>query len=139
MEIQIIYQLFSATFLGALIGLEKEIKRKGAGLQTYSLVALGACLFTLTVLSLNKSGIVAEPSSIFIAIAVGMGFIGGGVIFRGESGIAGLTTAAALWTTAAIGLAVGAQFYFLAILATFLTLLILIGFGWLEGKILKPR
>ncbi len=131
---QIIFQLFLAAFLGSLIGLEREIKRKEAGLQTYSLVALGSCLFTTIALFLGKSDMI-DPSPIIMAIAIGMGFIGAGTIFRGKEKIEGLTTAAGLWATAAIGLAVGNQFYLLATSATFLVLIILAGFGLLEEKI----
>ena len=136
MEVQIIIQLILATFLGALIGLEREIKRKGAGLQTYSLVGLGSCLFASTIFSLAELKII-DPSPLIIGIAVGVGFIGAGVIFRGEDQIQGLTTAAGLWMTAAIGLTVAAQFYFLAIFATLLAILILAGFGLVEKKWLK--
>ena len=131
---QIIFQLFLATLLGGLIGLEREAKRKEAGLQTYSLVALGACLFTIISLLLAKSGII-DPSPIILAIAIGMGFIGAGAIFHGENQIKGLTTAAGLWVTAAMGLAVGARFYLLAVCAAFLALIIFAGFGLLEEKI----
>jgi len=142
MGIEIICQLFLATVLGALIGLEREIKRKEAGLQTYSLVALGTCLFTIIFFELfnsffGKTGISFDPSRIIMAIAIGIGFIGAGVIFRQPSGIVGLTTAAGLWATAAIGIAAGAKLYFLAIFTTFLALLILAGFGLLEEKLLK--
>lgn len=139
---EVIIQLILAIGLGVLIGLEREIKRKGAGLQTYSLVTLGTCLFTIISFELfnsffGKAGINFDPSRIIMAIAVGIGFIGGGVIFRQSSGISGLTTAAGLWVTAAIGVAVGVKLYFLAILTTFLSLLILTGFGELEEKIFK--
>jgi len=142
MEIEIISQLLLATFLGALIGLEREYKKKGAGLQTYSLVALGACLFTVISFALfnsflAKTGISFDPSRVIQAIAIGIGFIGAGVIFRQSSGIAGLTTAAGLWTTAAIGIAVGAGLYFLAIFTALLSILVLSGFGLLEEKIFK--
>ena len=142
MELQIISQLILATVLGALIGLERVIKRKEAGLQTYSLVALGTCLFTIIFFELfnsffGKTGISFDPSRIIMAIAIGIGFIGAGVIFRQSSGIVGLTTAAGLWATAAIGIAIGAKLYFLAIFTTFLALLVLAGFGLLEEKLLK--
>ncbi len=136
MAFEIICQLLLATFLGALIGLEREIKKRGAGLQTYSLVTLGSCLFALIALSLGKLEII-DPSSIIMAIAIGMGFIGAGAIFRGETQIQGLTTAAGLWTTAAIGLAIGSGFYFLGLFSTFLVILILAGFGLLEEKMFK--
>jgi putative Mg2+ transporter-C (MgtC) family protein len=131
MEIEIILQLLLATFLGALLGLEREYKRKEAGLQTYSLVALGTCLFTLV----SSQFIGFNPA----LIAVGVGFIGAGVIFHRENSTQGLTTAAGLWVVAAIGIAVGAKFYFLAVFTTFLAILIFAGFGLLEGKIFKKH
>ena len=144
MELQIIFQLFLAVILGSLIGLEREIKRKEAGLQTYSLVSLGTCLFTILSfelfnLFLNNSNISFDPSRIIQAVAVGMGFIGAGVILRQTTGIIGLTTAAGLWATAAIGIAVGVKFYFLAILGTLFVILILAGLGSLEGKIFRKK
>ena len=144
MEFQIICQLFLATFLGALIGLEREYKRKQAGLQTYSLVALGSCLFTIISFSLvnlfpGESGINLDPLRVIQAIAIGIGFIGAGVIFRQPSGIFGLTTAAGLWLSSAIGIAVGAGLYFLAVFTTLLAILILAGLGLLEEKLFKKR
>lgn len=140
----IIYQLLLATFLGALIGLEREIKRKEAGLQTYSLVALGTCLFTVVSFELfnsfsGESGINFDPSRIIQAVAIGIGFIGAGVIFRQPSRVIGLTTAAGLWVTAAIGIAIGAKFYLLGILGTILALVVLVGFGSLEKKVFEKK
>lgn len=126
---QIVFQLFLAVLLGGLIGLEREFKRKEAGLQTFSLVTLGSCLFTL-----GSSQFVGFNPAM---IAIGIGFIGAGVIFRQSSGTVGLTTAAGLWATSAIGIAVGAELYFLAIAGTFLTLFIFAGLGLLERKIFK--
>ncbi len=137
MELQIIYQLLLAAFLGALVGVEREYKGKKAGLQTYTLVALGSCLFTI--ISLLLIGTASLDSSIVTAIAIGMGFIGAGAIFHGEGGIQGLTTAAGLWVTAAVGLAVGARFYLLAITTAFLILIILAGFGLLERKVFRKE
>lgn len=142
--IKIFLQLLLATCLGALIGLEREIKKKQAGLQTYSLVSLGSCLFTLIGFELfsffgGRTGVNFDPSRIIQAIAIGIGFIGAGVIFRQPSGIVGLTTAAGLWATAAIGITVGAKLYYLAIFATFLTLLVLAGFGALENKFFEKE
>ena len=144
MEIETVCQLVLAIILGALIGLEREYKGKGAGLQTYSLVALGSCLFTIISFELFnfftiKSGISFDPSRIIQAIAIGIGFIGAGVIFRQPGGVVGLTTAAGLWTTAAIGIAVGVKFYALALVTTLAAILILAGFGSLEGKIFKEK
>jgi len=142
MEQEIVGQLVLAAFLGALIGSEREYRRKGAGLRTCSLVSLGTCLFSIISLELFKlfyqqSGVNFDPSRIIQAIAIGIGFIGAGVIFQQPSGVIGLTTAAALWTTAAIGLAIGVKLYFLATLATFLVIFILFALGWVEEKIFK--
>jgi putative Mg2+ transporter-C (MgtC) family protein len=136
MENEVFFQLILAVILGGVIGLERELKKKGAGLRTYSLVSLGSCLFSLVAFSLANLKIL-DPSPILIAIAVGMGFIGAGAIFRGETQIFGLTTAAGLWTTAAIGFAIGAKFYSLAVFSTVLVLIIFYFFGLLEEKFFK--
>jgi putative Mg2+ transporter-C (MgtC) family protein len=130
------FQLILAIVLGGLIGSERELKKKGAGLQTYSLVSLGSCLFSLIAFSLGKLKII-DPSAILVAIAVGMGFIGAGAIFRGETQVFGLTTAAGLWTVAAIGLAIGAKLYSLAIFSAILVLIIFYFWGLLEEKFFK--
>ena len=143
MEIEIICQLLLATFFGALIGLEREYKKKRAGLQTYSLVSLATCLFTIILFQfLNLSSgkdTIFNFAGVIQAVAIGLGFIGAGVIFRQPSGIVGLTTAAGLWVTGAIGIAIGARLYFLAVFSTFLTLLILAGLGLLEEKFFKEE
>jgi putative Mg2+ transporter-C (MgtC) family protein len=141
---QIIFQLVMAVFLGALIGLEREFKERGAGLKTYSLVSLGSCLFAVTGMALFKFS-TAEPgfnfgsSAIIQAVAMGIGFIGAGVIFQKESKIEGITTAAGLWVTAAMGMAVGLGFYFISFITTLLIIIIFIGFGFFENKILREE
>lgn len=144
MEIEIILQLFLAFVLGGLIGLEREVKRKKAGLQTYSLVSLGTCLFTISAFELvnyfsQQSYIAFDPSRIVQAIAIGIGFIGAGAIFRHGAGVVGLTTAAGLWVTAAIGILVGIKLYILAIIATALVLFILVVLGFLESKTFEKK
>lgn len=139
LNFQILFQLFLAVILGGIIGLEREIKRREAGLQTYSLVCLGACVFTiLSFYSLRflagETGVELDPSRIIQAVAVGIGFIGAGTILHRGSFIEGLTTAAGLWVVAAIGVAVGMGLYLLASFSTLLSLLILAGLGALEEK-----
>jgi len=141
---QIVFQTVLAVILGAIIGTEREIKRKWAGIQTYSLVSLGSCIFTLISIELFNSSIGIssvnfDPSRIVQAVAVGIGFLGAGVIFQRSSRVEGLTTAAGLWTVSAIGIAVGAQLYFLAIITTSLVFLILFCLGFLEKKYLKKK
>lgn len=141
---EIIFQLFLAIILGGLVGLEREYKRREAGLRTYSLVSLGSCLFTLIGFYglqgfIDRPGIVIDPTRVIQAIAIGIGFIGGGLIIYRQFRIEGLTTAAGLWVVAAVGIAIGARLYFLAIFVTFLTVLILAGFRVLEEKFLGTK
>ncbi len=143
-QFQAIFQLILALILGALIGLEREYKRKGAGLQTYSLVALGACLFTkLSFIFFNsfsdKAGLSFDPSRVIQAIAIGIGFIGAGIIIYRKPKVEGLTTAAGLWVASAIGIAVGFELYALAIVSTLLAIAILAGLGILERKLFPSR
>lgn len=143
LQLQSFLQLLLAAFLGGLIGLEREYKKKEAGLKTFTLVSLGACFFTILGVhfTLPEAGFgvftQVDPTRIIQAVAVGIGFIGGGLIFVRQSHIEGLTTAAGLWVTAAIGIAAGLKLYFLAILGSLLVVLILAGFRLLEQKILK--
>jgi len=138
MNNEVIYRLLLSVVLGSLLGLERKYKEREAGPQTYSLVALGTCLFAIVALEMNK----VFPGSFDVlrviqAVAIGIGFIGGGVIFRQPSGVIGLTTAAGLWVASAVGIAVGFELYSIAILATFLSLIVFIGFGFLEVKVFK--
>ncbi len=141
-QIRILFQLILAILLGGLVGLEREYKRKEAGLRTYTLICLGAALFTIISLEafnvyLGKPGVSFDPSRVVSQIALGIGFIGAGlIIFRGFH-IEGLTTAAGLWVVAAIGVAVGTRLYFPAIFASFLVVLILAGLSLVEAKFLS--
>jgi putative Mg2+ transporter-C (MgtC) family protein len=136
MELTVLYQLLLATFLGALIGLEREIKKREAGLQTYALVSLGSCLFTISALYFLRSFEASEidVARIIQAVAIGVGFIGAGTIFRGGKRVEGLTTAAGLWVVAGIGVMVAAGLYSLAAFATILALIVLAGFGKIEEE-----
>ncbi len=140
--LQLILQIVLAVVLGAAIGLERERKGKEAGLQTYSLVTLGSCLFTILGFELfsfftSKASVSFDPSRIIQAIAIGIGFIGAGVVIYRRDHVEGITTAAGLWVAAAVGVAIGVKLYFLALLATLLVTIILIGFGEFERKYLK--
>ena len=141
-QVQIVLQLVVAVILGGVIGLERKYKKREAGLQTYSLVALGACLFTVIACELfyffmDRSGISFDPSRIIQAVAIGIGFIGAGVIIYRQFHVEGLTTATGLWATAAIGVAVGIRLYFTAIFGTLLIVFILVVFGGIERKFFK--
>ncbi|MCX8103457.1 MAG: MgtC/SapB family protein [Candidatus Bipolaricaulota bacterium] len=118
-------RLLVAASLGALVGWEREIAQRPAGLRTYMLVAFGSALFT--VLSLTAFGANADPGRLAANIVVGIGFLGAGTIFREGEIIRGLTTAAGLWTVAAIGMAAGVGHYLLATISTVIVLVILVG------------
>ncbi|MEK9186638.1 MAG: MgtC/SapB family protein, partial [Patescibacteria group bacterium] len=124
-NLEIFGQLLLATLLGSLIGLERKLARKGAGIRTFALVSLGACLFSLISILMGKSFSSIgsfDPSRIASQVVVGLGFIGAGmIIFEKSRGVRGLTTAAGMWVSGAIGMAVAFKFYSLAIFATILT------------------
>lgn len=142
-QIQTIFQLALSVVLGGLIGLEREAKGKAAGFQTYSLVALGACIFTIVSFELfnmfyGKLNVDFDPSRIVLAVATGIGFIGGGVIFQKDSSrLEGITTASGLWCVAAIGVALGAGLYLIALASTFLVVVVFIIFAKIESVYLK--
>jgi putative Mg2+ transporter-C (MgtC) family protein len=117
-----ILRFLLAVALGAGIGYQRERAGKAAGLRTHILVSSGAALFTLVSIY-GFSGAVVDISRVAAGVVVGVGFIGAGVIFRGLSGegVAGLTTAASMWATAAIGLAAGTGMYLISVIATAVT------------------
>jgi putative Mg2+ transporter-C (MgtC) family protein len=139
-NLEIVFQLFFAGFLGGLVGIEREYKGKEAGFRTYTLVSLGAALFTIISVEsvipfFGTTGLIVDPSRIVGQIVLGIGFLGAGLIVYRQSHVEGLTTAAGLWVAAAIGTATGFHLYFTAIFVSFFTLLILAGLGIVEEKI----
>jgi putative Mg2+ transporter-C (MgtC) family protein len=123
-------RLALAAVLGGLIGVERELRERGAGLRTHLLVALGSALFTIVsaygfhaFLASGESVVRADPTRIAAQIVTGIGFLGAGAIIRQGLSVRGLTTAATLWVVAAIGMAVGAGYYSGAVITTGLVLL----------------
>jgi putative Mg2+ transporter-C (MgtC) family protein len=134
----LILKLTTALFLGLIIGAERLLAHKEAGMKTHALVALGACLFIIIseMISVKYSGGVGfDPSRMASQIIVGIGFLGAGSIIFQSNRLTGLTTAGGLWVTAGIGMAVGFGFYDLAIVATFLVLAIFIIMNIIERPI----
>lgn len=125
-------RLALAAVLGGIIGFERETLNKGAGLRTHMLVTLGASTFMVSSIMLvgefaDEPGQVrVDPTRIASTVVMGIGFLGGGIIFKSETRVRGLTTAAGLWVAAAIGMAAGAGFYITAIGGTVLALLALV-------------
>ncbi|HNT30560.1 MAG TPA: MgtC/SapB family protein [bacterium] len=125
----LILQLLLAAFLGGLIGLEREKEQRPAGVRTYVVTALGAYIFTLLsyIAATNADGqLINDPTRISAQIVTGIGFLGAGVIMKKDNHVEGITTAAGLWVTAAIGMAVGLHQYLLAVTATAITLIVLL-------------
>jgi len=116
--LEMVLRFLLAVALGAGIGFQRERAGKAAGVRTHILVSAGAALFTLA--SIYGFGGAVDISRVAAGVVVGIGFIGAGVILRGqrEAEVAGLTTAATIWVTAAVGLAAGAGMYLLSIIAT---------------------
>jgi len=125
--LEMILRLLLAFALGAGIGFQRERAGKTAGVRTHILVSAGAALLTLVSIY-GFNGAAVDISRVAAAVVVGVGFIGAGVIFRGrqEEEVAGLTTAATIWITAAIGLAAGAGLYLVSVIATAITVGVLL-------------
>lgn len=117
MELKVfLYRLFMALILGALIGVERQIKQRSAGLTTNALVALGACIFILISESVSKAGM-SDNVRVLAQVVTGIGFLGAGVIMRDGFTIHGLNTAATLWCSAAVGSLCGFGLYLQATIA----------------------
>lgn len=141
---QYILSIVVAALLGGAIGLEREYRSKEAGFRTHFLVGLGSGL--LMVLSMHGFddfmgivGIQRDPSRMAAQVISGMGFIGAGCIIFQKNAVKGLTTAAGLWVTSAIGMTAGAGMYILALVATALVLLCLEGSDFIHHKIFHER
>ncbi len=139
-DFELMVRLTIAVILGLLIGAERSHVGKRAGMRTYALVSLGACLFII------MSGVVAvrfaesftfDPLRVASQVVVGIGFLGAGVIFVQRNELTGLTTAAGLWVVAAIGASCGYGLYVIASYVTFLTLFIFEGLWYVEEHFVK--
>ena len=143
---EFIIRIFVASLLGGAIGLEREYRAKEAGLRTHFLVALGSAVFMI-VSAYGFDGVMNTPehrwdvSRVAAQVVSGIGFIGAGTIIfhKSENVVRGLTTAAGLWVTAAIGLACGGGMYVLSIAATVLVLVGLEAFNFVLRKIDKYK
>jgi len=114
-------RLFISAVLGALIGIERDLRDKPAGIRTHILVCLGSSLVTMV----SIYDFPLDAARIAAGIVTGIGFLGAGAIIGGQEGVVGLTTAAGIWVTAGIGMAVGTGNYFLAAVATLLVVVVL--------------
>ncbi len=142
--LHIVIRLALALLLGGLIGLEREQSNHAAGFRTHILVCLGSALIMLLSIYgfndfVNEPSVRIDPARLAAQVISGIGFLGAGTILRTGLSITGLTTAASLWVVAGIGLAVGAGFYFPAILSTVLVIISLFILNKLEKKLFQAK
>jgi len=125
-----LFPMLLSAVLGTLVGLQRQMAHKPAGLRTHTLVCIGSTMFLLVAPHAMRSFGMAsfDPTRIVHGVVAGVGFLGAGTIMRTELQVHGLTTAASIWIVAAIGVAVGARAYGLAAVGTLLALLVLIGY-----------
>lgn len=137
-------RILFALVVGGLIGLEREFGQHSAGFRTHILVCLGSALIMLLSLYgfsvfMGEPNVRADPARLAAQVISGIGFLGAGTILRNGNSISGLTTAASLWVVAALGLAVGAGFYYGALLTAFLSLVCLFVLNKLEKVFSRKR
>lgn len=121
-EFEMILRLLLAAVLGGIIGAQREWSRKPAGVRTLALISIGSALFSIV----SEMGFIGgDPSRIAAGIVTGIGFLGAGAILHRQGGVEGLTTAAAIWSAAGIGLATGAGLYWIAVAVTAIVIAIL--------------
>ena len=137
-DAQIITRLVLTVALSGLIGLERQVHKRTAGLRTHILVALGSCLIMLTslyVFDIYKDIVNLDPARIAAGVITGIGFLGAGTIIHEREGVRGLTTAASLWIVAGLGLACGCGFLNASIYTTILALIVLFFLRYAESLI----
>ena len=134
-EVELIIRILASVGLGALIGYERELTHKPAGLRTHIFVCMGACLFTISSFYLIPSDSIGsfDTTRIAAGIVAGISFIGAGSIIAAKGDVKGITTAASLWVIAAVGLMVGLGNYLLPVIATIIVFIIL-RLGRIEKK-----
>lgn len=133
-----IMRLSISLILGVIIGLERQVRRRDAGLRTFSLIctgSTGAMLISIWIPQIYPDFLNGDPGRIAAQVLTGIGFLGAGAIMRGKGSVQGLTTAACIWQTSVIGLAVGAGLYSGAIIATLFTIFVLVTVEKLEQKL----
>ena len=130
----------AAAICGAIIGLERELKRKAAGFRTNILICLGSCIYmTVGLLLVRGSSGEFDPTRIAAQVVTGIGFIGAGCIIQERRRITGLTTAATIWVVAAIGIISGAGFPLLALVSAVIVVMTLAVLGVFEKRFLEPK
>lgn len=139
-QAELVFRLLLSIIFGGIIGIERESLNRPAGFRTHILVCVGSTLTMLVSIYMFENFTPdGDPGRIAAQVVSGIGFLGAGTIIREGATVRGLTTAASLWTVAAIGLAVGSGFYLAAVLTTLLTFITLILFSKVENFIIQKR
>ena len=138
----VMLRLLAATVIGAAVGLDRELRRKAAGLRTHALVSLGSCLITVVMMRVTPGSYehVDALSRVIQGIIAGVGFLGGGAILKSAGGseqesVHGITTAASIWVVASLGVACGTGQWVAALFAAALTVIVLILGGPIDRAI----
>ncbi len=146
-DLEIIFRFILASLLGGIVGLEREVHGREAGVRTYLLVALGTALMMIVseYFVFKYQGkfpgevLRADPGRIAAQVVTGIGFLGAGVILRYKDSIRGLTTAACMWVVCAVGLAIGAGYYLFGCAVSAVTMITLMGLKPFEKRLRKDR
>lgn len=139
---EILIRLFLALIIGGITGLEREKSHKFAGFRTHILVSLGSCIASITSLQLffqYNDMANLDPSRLSAQVLSGIGFLGAGTILKTKNGVKGLTTAAGIWSTACIGLAIGYGYYFLSIVSWMFVICVLFILKYIDMNSIDKR
>jgi putative Mg2+ transporter-C (MgtC) family protein len=139
MEYDILLKIFLAAILGGIVGLERELSQKEAGLRTNILIAVGSAFITILSIKIAATANIGDPARLSAQIVSGIGFLGAGAIIQARFAVHGLTTAATIWTVAAIGIGVGSGYYFTSFLVTMLVLIILSLFRYISDMLERQK
>lgn len=139
MEYDILLKIFLAAILGGIVGLERELSQKEAGLRTNILISVGSAFITILSIKIAATANIGDPARLSAQIVSGIGFLGAGAIIQARFAVHGLTTAATIWTVAAIGIGVGSGYYFTSFLVTILVLIILSLFRYISDMLERQK
>lgn len=123
-QVDWLWRLLAALLAGAILGLDREVRRRRIGIRTYMMVSLGAAIFTVVSIEMaydmGEAGLSSDPSRVIQGLVGGLGFLGAGAIIQGDKTVGGMVTAASLWVAGAVGLAAGLGYASLALTAAVL-------------------
>ena len=144
-DLNLTLRIVWSMIFGFALGFEREVTGKFAGLRTHILVSTGACVFTILSLYGFRYGLtdgyngINDPARIAAQVITGIGFIGAGTVMRHGTTVSGITTAATLWVSAAVGMAAGCGMFYVGGIVTFLTLIVLVVIRYFERSMIVKK